>query len=108
MPQAARSAQSQTRLSELNKALSSGTFIQVRQMLNGMEPSEVAHLIESSPPKERNLIWKLIDQELESDILQYLSEDIRTYFLKNKETDELVSIIEDLDTDDLADVLRQL
>lgn len=108
MPQAARSAQSQTRLSELNKALSSGTFIQVRQMLNGMEPSEVAHLIESSPPKERNLIWKLIDQELESDILQYLSEDIRTYFLKNKETDELVSIIEDLDTDDLADVLQQL
>ena len=108
MPQATRRTQSQARLHELNKALSSGTFIQIRQMLNGMPSAEVAHLIESSPLRERNLIWKLIDQEHEGDVLQYLSEDIRTYFLKNMQTDELVSVIEEMDTDDLADILQQL
>ncbi|PCJ20189.1 MAG: magnesium transporter [Gammaproteobacteria bacterium] len=108
MPQATRKTQSQTRLYQLNKALSSGTFLQIRQMLNGMPAAEVAHLIESAPLRERNLIWKLIDQEHEGDVLQYLSEDIRTYFLKNMQTDELVSAIEEMDTDDLADILQQL
>ncbi|MDX1452505.1 MAG: magnesium transporter, partial [Oleiphilaceae bacterium] len=60
------------------------------------------------PPKERMIIWRLVEQELRGEVLQYLSEDIQGYFLSKLNTQEVVSVTEDLDTDDLADILQQL
>ena len=73
-----------------------------------MNPSDIAHLIESSPPKERNLIWRILDAELRGEVLQYLSDDIQSYFLSKLNPQEVLSVTEDLDTDDLADILQQL
>lgn len=95
-------------LQALNEALNSGTFKQVRKMLNGLAPADVAHLIESSPPKTREVLWALIDEESEGDVLQHLSEEVRSQFLNRMDTEELVAISESLDTDDLADVLQDL
>lgn len=92
----------------LNRALATGTFVQIRQMLNGMEPAEIAHLLESSPPRDRHVIWKLIEKDEESEVLSYLSEEIRAQFLSRMDTSELVSFLEELDTDDIADLLQEL
>ncbi|MGB3621009.1 MAG: hypothetical protein WBA20_06660, partial [Ketobacter sp.] len=67
-------------------ALESGTFDDVRRMLRGMSPAEIAKLIESSPPRERNLLWQLIDKDDEGEILQYLNEEIAAYFLRHRNT----------------------
>ena len=32
---------------------------QIRKLLNKMTPSEIAHTLESSPPKQRNLLFSL-------------------------------------------------
>lgn len=98
----------QSYLQELNDALNSGTFIQVRRMLNGMPGVDIAHLIESSPPRARHILWKLTDKDQEKEILQYLSDDIRNQFISQMDTQELVEATEDFDPDDLADVLQQL
>ncbi len=95
-------------LETLYEALNSGTFKQVRKMLNGLAPADVAHLIESSPPKTREVLWALIDEESEGEVLQHLSEEVRSYFLTHMDTRQLVAISETLDTDDLADVLQNL
>lgn len=95
-------------LQALNRALATGTFVHVRQMLNGMEPAEIAHLLESSPPRDRHIIWKLIEKDEESEVLSYLSEEIRAQFLSRMDTLELVSFLEELDTDDIADLLQEL
>ena len=108
MPHTARGTHTQSQLLELNKALETGTFIHTRQMLNGMPAAEIAHLLESSPSREREILWKLIDQEIEGDVLQHLGGEIRAGFLKRKGADELISVISDLEADDLADLLQQL
>ena len=33
---------------------------QIRTLLNKMSPSEIAHALESSPPKQRNLLFSLL------------------------------------------------
>ena len=38
-------------LDRFSAALESGTFVDVRRMLNGLAAAAVAHLLESSPPK---------------------------------------------------------
>ncbi len=93
----------------LNEALESGSLKQVRRILNsGLSPSDIAHLLESSPPKERNLLWRLVEKDLEGEILQYLSDDIRAYFLSKLNAEELAEVTEDYELDDLVDLLQQL
>ncbi len=102
------SQKSRARLDELNEALNSGAFIQIRRMLNSLPPAEVAHLIESTPPKMRSALWQLIDLEGEGDVLQYLSDEVQSQFLQAMDTEEVVAITEGMDTDDVADILQQL
>lgn len=92
----------------LSRALQSGTMNQARRLLNAMPPSEIAHLLESSPPRERILLWKLIDRDLEGEVLAELNEEIASEFLARMDIAEVVTILEDLDPDDLADLLDEL
>lgn len=98
----------QQTLKAFNEALDSGTFVDVRHMLRGMSPAEMAHLLESSPPKERNILWKLIDKEDESEVLQYLNDEIAAHFLKHRDTADILEALEDFETDDIADLLQEL
>ncbi len=38
---------------------------QIRTLLNKMSSSEIAHALESSPPKQRNLLFSLLKTEEE-------------------------------------------
>ncbi|RVU30678.1 MULTISPECIES: magnesium transporter [Neptunomonas] len=96
-------------LDKLNKALESGAFQQVRFTLNTtLRPVEVAHLLEKSPPKERQILWNLVHHENEAKVLQHLADDIQADILATMDTDRVLEISESLETDDLADMLQQL
>ena len=95
-------------LKTVNRALASGALSEVRQVLNNLPGAEAAHLLESSPPREREILWQLLNQEQETEVLQYLGEEVRVELLRDLPTEELVELIEDLDTDDLADLLQEL
>lgn len=98
--------QTQTQLGEINDALENGTFKQLGRMLNGLQPAEIAHLIESSPPASRSMLWHLLDNP--GEVLQELSDDVRSHFLSRMDTAEVAELTEGLDTDDAADLLQQL
>ncbi|KJZ14488.1 MAG: magnesium transporter [Marinomonas sp.] len=99
----------QQHLQTVTDSLESGGTMQIKYLLNGALPAQdVARLLESSPPKERRLLWDLIEQKNEGEILQYLSEDISVQFLKEMDTEQLVAVTEQLESDDLADILQNL
>lgn len=90
-------------------SLESGATMQIRYLLNGALPAQdVARLLESSPPKERKLLWELIDHDNQGDVLQYVSEEISIQFMKSMDTERLLAVSESFDDDDLADILQQL
>lgn len=97
-----------THLEGLSSALDSGAIHQVRRLLNSLSASEIAQVLESSPPNERNILWELLDTELESDVLQRLSEDVRNYILTLMDSADVAALTESWDVDDVADVLQQL
>ncbi|MCV6627717.1 MAG: magnesium transporter [Cellvibrionaceae bacterium] len=100
--------QTQAQLGELYEALDSGTFKQVRRMLNGLTPAEIAHLLESSPPASRRALWRLVDKEAEGEVLQELPDDIQAQFLRRMDAKAVADLAEGMDTDDIADLLQQL
>jgi magnesium transporter len=100
--------QTKVKLDELSLALNSGTFADVRRMLNGLAPADVAHLLESSPPKFRHSLWQLVDVEREGEVLGELSDELLSEFLSAMDAAEVSQIAEGLEDDDLADILQQL
>ena len=99
---------SQKTLDKLSLALDSGTFMDVRRMLNGLSPGDVAHLLESSPPKFRHTLWHMVEVEQEGEVLGELSDELRAHFLSDMDAAEVAQITEDLADDDIADILQQL
>lgn len=96
-------------LETLSAALEVGELQQLRFMLNkGLRPAEVAHLLEKTPPRERQILWNLLNQELEGEVLQYLGDDAQAEILSRMEASEVLAITESLETDDMADILQQL
>ncbi|MCZ6831470.1 MAG: magnesium transporter [Gammaproteobacteria bacterium] len=108
MPHQAESIRTQDQLHELNSALDSGTYITVRRMLHALPAADIAHLLESSPPPIRHVLWQLIDDEDEGEILQELSDELQSQFLRNMDAEEVAAATEGLEPDDVADILHQL
>ncbi|MGO2354519.1 MAG: magnesium transporter [Marinomonas foliarum] len=96
-------------LQTVTESLETGATMQIRYLLNGALPAQdVARLLESSPPKERKLLWELIEDKNEGEVLQYLPEDIGVQFMKNMNTERLIAVSEHFESDDLADLLQHL
>ena len=93
---------------ELSQAIDQGLLFQVRQMMRTLPTAGIAHLLESSPPKTRSVLWQLIDKESEGEVIQYLNEDLQNEILSELNAKEVVELTEGLETDDLADILQQL
>ena len=97
------------RLQMVEQALSNGALAQIRRMLNGgMAPADVAHLLESSPHKDRVVLWNLIENELDGEVLQYLGEEVRADIVGRMTPEELSNAVADFETDDLVDLLQEL
>ncbi|OAN16532.1 magnesium transporter [Photobacterium jeanii] len=95
-------------LQEVNKALENGMFVHVRRMLQDMEPEDIAHLLEASPPKERQVLWQLTDPEEQGEILDELSEDVKDGIVAQMAPEKLAAVTEGMESDDMAYVLRSL
>lgn len=98
----------QEQLSEVIRSYGSGSLDETRVLLESLRPPEIANLLESTPPKVRQVIWRLLDEAEENQILQHLHEDVLNEFVESMKTEQLAAAADDLDTDDFADILQQL
>ncbi|EAQ98990.1 magnesium transporter [Congregibacter litoralis] len=92
----------------VSRALESGTLADVRRLIRVMEPGEVAHILESSPPRYRHVLWQLLEGSQEAEVLNELGEELKLDFLQSMGPDQVAQITEELDDDDVADILQQL
>jgi len=92
----------------ISRALEAGTLRDVRRLLRNMEPGDVAHILESSPPRYRHVLWQLLEGSQEAEVLNELGEEIKLDFLQTMAPDQVVQLAEELDDDDVADILQQL
>jgi magnesium transporter len=96
-----------TRLNRVEEMLASGTLRQAARLLNALQPAEIAHLLESLPRTEREILWELVEDK-DGEVLIHLPEEIQADLLSRMELAEILSATEALDLDDLADLIQQL
>tara|TARA_B100001175_G_scaffold101881_1_gene86372 strand:+ start:9170 stop:10510 length:1341 start_codon:yes stop_codon:yes gene_type:complete len=81
---------------------------QIRRLLNKMSSSEIAHALESSPPKQRDLLFSLLKTEEEGDVLSELGEEIQQDLISNISNEELGEAVKELELDEIVDILQNL
>ena len=96
------------KLSRLTETIESGSLFQLQGMINAMHPAEIAHVLESSPPSRRSIIWGLIDPENEGETLIEMGDEARANLIDEMESGELVEAVKDLNVDDIVDFLQSL
>jgi magnesium transporter len=96
------------RLAALRAALGQGTLRSAHRMVNALHPAEIARLIESLPPAQREIVWDVVDPELEGEVLVELNENIRAELMEGMDAEELAAVTEGMELDDMADLVADL
>jgi magnesium transporter len=97
-----------TRLERLREALEVGKLRPVQRLVNSLHPAEIASLLESLPPDERDVVWELVAPENDGDVLLELGDEVRAALLKEMDEQEIVAATDGMDVDDLADFIGEL
>ncbi len=92
----------------LSDALERRALEEVRTLLAGLHPGEIAALIESLPQDERAAVWDQIGAEDFTEVLAELDDAVRLARVREMDAEALADVAEDLDTDDAADILQDL
>jgi magnesium transporter len=82
--------------------------IRLQQLLEPMEPVEIAHLVESIPDKLRAMLWKQVPEEAAGEILVYLGEVVRLSLVENLDQVEVIYAATSLESQELAEVIETL
>ena len=103
------SSESQTlKLNAITEYLNSGAMIKAKLILNGLHPAEIARLLESSPTRQRRLIWEMLDHDNDGEVLLEVGEEVRSNLMESMDEKSLLAATKGLDVDDLADLLEEL
>ncbi len=108
MHETLKEQQTEQRLSDISTELQHGTLQNVWKMLNELHPAEIAELLESLPPNQREIVWELVDPDLEGDVLVYVNDEVRSRLIRDMKPEDLVAATDGMDMDDLADIIHDL
>ena len=95
----------------LNQLLESSSELsqdEIRNLLKKLSSSEIAHALESSPPKQRKLFFSLLETDEEGDVLVDLGEEIQQDLVSNISNEELAEAVKELEPDETVDILQNL
>ena len=95
-------------LGQLIQDLESDQVAGIRKTLTSLNPPEIARLLESLTVGKRKIIWQLVDQDDEGEILKELVDDVRQNLIEEMDASELIAVTQDMELDDLADLLIDL
>ena len=81
---------------------------ELKNLLKKLSASEIAHALESSTPKQRKLLFSLLETNEEGDVLADLGEEIQQELVSSISNDELAEAVKELEADETVDILQNL
>jgi magnesium transporter len=82
--------------------------VELRALLNALDPADIAFILESLPTDERQAIWRLVRADYDGEILLEVADWVRESLISTMDQQELVAATENLEADELADLAPDL
>jgi magnesium transporter len=98
----------QSTVSQIKHLIASRSRQEIQSLLFELKPQDLADVLESSPPAQRTMLWELLDESQQSEIIRHVDEDVVLSLLSDKSGEQIATVLEQTDDDDTADILQQL
>ncbi len=95
-------------LSELKDAVSRSDSAYVSAKVAELHPADIADILDEISLEEAKFIYRHLDEEVASDTMMELDEDVREKFLASFSDQQIAQIIDNLSTDDATDLVAEL
>ncbi len=95
-------------LTAILDALASGVPERIRTLLSTLHPADIGDLLEAIPPEQRHALWRYVEPGLMGEVLLEVPEGVRADLLEEIDQAALLTAVQALDTDDIADLLPSL
>ena len=96
-------------LDELTAILESGNEVDLLEVIEELHPADIAEILDELEGEHAAAIFDILDGEKASEVLIELEEDIRAEYLERLSSEEIAEkFIENLDSDDAADLVSEL
>ena len=80
----------------------------ILNILQDLYPADIAHIMNRLETKEAEYVFKLIPNEVASEVLLDLDDAHREYLLRTMPQPKLTELVGEIDSDDAADILGEL
>ncbi len=77
---------------------------ELKSIVDGLHPADVAFVLEALPPEERLLVWDSVKAEIDGVVLLEVSEAVRESLIEVMDAAELEAAARTLEADELADL----
>lgn len=81
---------------------------EIQSVVNVLHPADIAFILESLPKDERQLIWGLVDEAFNADVLLEVADWVRESLIESMNRAELVAATVNMDADEIADLASDL
>ncbi len=81
---------------------------ELKSIVDGLHPADVAFVLEALPPEERLLVWDSVKAEIDGVVLLEVSEAVRESLIEVMDPAELEAAARTLEADELADLAPAL
>lgn len=95
-------------ISALQAAVEQNDTVWIREQLLELHYADISAVIEELDKSEAYFIYQLLDEETQGDLLMEVDEDLREHFVNSTSAKELAEQIEQMDSDDAADLINEL
>jgi magnesium transporter len=108
MALAAQIENSKQLLDRATHILTTGSQIDIRDLVYSLFPAETAHILESIEPEQRAKIWAVIPPAVMGEILVEVNAEVGTGLLNITDRKDLIAACENLGSDNMVDLLHVL
>ena len=95
-------------IEEIKILVSNGDGETILSTLEGIHEADIAEMFDVLAMEEAKFIYRLLDEEMASEVLVELEEDIREKFLEALSAKEIAEQIDNMDSDEAADIIAEI
>jgi magnesium transporter len=95
-------------IDRLKEAIAAQDINFIKNSFDGIDPSDIASVLEELDTEESRYILDLLNDELVADILNEIDPDMRTKLLMKFELPRINSFLSYLESDDVVDIINEL
>src|SRR5436309_4763972 len=94
--------------SDLEEAVRTRNFTNLRRALDKLPPLDIATLIEETHSENRVFLFRILPRELAADVFEYLPIEVQEELLKALGHEEVAAILNEMAPDDRTTLLEEL